>query len=93
MVFKMNGILLPRDSSQQINEGKEVSFIEEAETSDLVFFDNDEGNIVHVGILIDSKTVIHASGKVRIDKIDHFGIFNQETGKYSHKLRAIKRLL
>ncbi len=92
MVFKINGILLPRDSSQQINIGKEISFIEEAGTGDLAFFDNDEGNIVHVGILIDNKTIIHASGEVRIDKIDHFGIFNEETGNYSHKLRVIKRI-
>jgi hypothetical protein len=33
--------------------------------------------------------IIHASGKVRIDRIDHLGIFNAET-KHTHKLRVIK---
>jgi cell wall-associated NlpC family hydrolase len=92
IVFKMYGIMLPRDSSEQINMGDALNFIEEANEGDLAFFENEEGKIIHVGILIDSQTIIHASGKVRIDSIDHNGIFNQETKSYSHKLRLIKRL-
>ena len=57
------------------------------------FFDNEEERIIHVGVLLSSNEVIHASGKVRIDKIDHQGIFNQETGKYTHNLRLIKRII
>jgi hypothetical protein len=30
---------------------------------------------------------------VRIDAIDHQGIFKPEIGGYSHKLRTIKRIL
>jgi len=37
--------------------------------------------------------IIHASGQVRIDSIDHYGIFNNEQEKYTHKLRVIKRVL
>ncbi len=93
VLFSIIGISLYRDSGQQANQGKAVDFIEEASPGDLVFFDNDEGRIIHVGLLINNKLVIHASGHVRIDTIDHHGIYRQEEKKYSHKLRLIKRLL
>jgi hypothetical protein len=92
IVFKMYGIMLPRDSFEQIKMGDALNFLEEAQEGDLAFFENEEGKIIHVGILIDNQTIIHASGKVRIDPIDHNGIFNQDTKSYSHKLRLIKRL-
>ena len=93
IVYKLNGYKLPRDAYQQVELGEPLSFVEEAEAGDLAFFDNEEGKIVHVGILLNNREVIHASGFVRIDKFDHYGIFNQDTGKYSHTLRVIKRLL
>lgn len=91
VVFKLCGIQLPRDASQQAEIGADVSFIETAKPGDLAFFDNEEGHITHVGVVIDPNTIIHASGKVRIDTIDHQGIYNAETKKYSHQLRIIKR--
>jgi hypothetical protein len=93
VVYKLNGYKLPRDANQQVNLGEPLSFVEEAEAGDLAFFDNEEGRIVHVGILLNNQSIIHASGYVRVDKFDHYGIFNQDTGKYSHTLRVIKRLL
>ena len=60
---------------------------------DLLFFDDEEGMITHVGILLPEDRIIHASGKVRIDKVDHQGIYNLDTGQYSHKLRLIKKIL
>lgn len=93
MVYRLNNISLPRDASQQVDMGSDYSFVEEAEAGDLAFFDNEEGNITHVGILLNDGKIIHASGEVRIDKLDHHGIFNEETGKYTHKLRIIKNLL
>ena len=92
VVYKLTGIKLPRDSSEQAKEGHSLSFVEEAEPGDLAFFDNDDGNIIHVGIMMGDNKIIHASGKVRIDKIDHQGIFNLDTGRYSHKLRIMKRI-
>lgn len=92
-VYKMNNVVIPRDASQQVTLGEGYSFVEEAEAGDLAFFDNDEGRITHVGILIGHGKIIHASGKVRIDKLDHQGIYNQETQSYSHKLRIIKKLI
>lgn len=93
LVFKLNGHKIPRDASQQVELGTPLSFVEEAEAGDLAFFDNEEGNIIHVGILLDNLNIIHASGQVRIDKFDHYGIFHSEIKKYSHHLRVIKRIL
>lgn len=93
VVYKLNGFKLPRDASQQAKIGETLSFIEESESGDLAFFDNEEGNIIHVGIMLGNNNIIHASGKVRIDKIDHQGIFNTETNTYSHRLRLIKKVL
>ncbi|NOU47586.1 MAG: C40 family peptidase [Bacteroidales bacterium] len=92
LVYKSSGFQLPRDASQQFEQGNLISFIEESEPTDLAFFDNDEGQIVHVGILLGQSQIIHASGKVRIDSIDHYGIFNHEQHRYTHRLRIIKRL-
>lgn len=93
MVYKLNGYKLLRDASQQSAQGEALSFIEESEPGDLAFFDNEEGNIIHVGIIMDDNYIIHASGKVRIDRLDHLGIFNAEINKHTHKLRVIKKII
>jgi len=92
VVFAACGISLPRDAYQQAELGDTIEFIEESKTGDLAYFDNKEGKITHVGILLNREEIIHASGKVRIDKIDHQGIYNAELKAYTHKLRIIKRL-
>jgi cell wall-associated NlpC family hydrolase len=93
LVYKIHGRMIPRDSWQQAEVGETVSFLEQARAGDLVFFDNELGKITHVGMLLASGLVIHASGRVRIDTIDHQGIFKPEIGGYSHRLRLIKRVL
>jgi len=91
--YKTIGVKVPRDAYQQAELGHSLSFIEEAEPGDLAFFDNSEGKIIHVGILLKDNFIIHASGHVRIDRIDHQGIYNNEERDYSHRLRIIKRVL
>jgi hypothetical protein len=93
MAYKLAGVHLLRDSSQQATQGETISFISDAKAGDLLFFDDEEGAINHVGILMPEGKIIHASGKVRIDKVDHQGIFNVETKAYSHQLRLIKKIL
>jgi hypothetical protein len=93
MVYKLNGYKLLRDASQQATQGEALSFIEESEPGDLAFFDNEEGKIIHVGIIMDDNYIIHASGKVRIDRLDHLGIYNAETNRHTHKLRVIKKII
>lgn len=93
MVYKLNGYALLRDASQQASQGEALSFIEESEPGDLAFFDNSEGAIIHVGIIMEDNYIIHAHGHVRIDRLDHTGIFNYEKGTHTHKLRVIKRII
>lgn len=90
-LFKAFGIKLPRDAWQQAELGEVVGFLQEAVCGDLAFFDNPEGRITHVGVMLNPQQVIHASGKVRIDPIDTQGIINAETGQRTHHLRIIKR--
>jgi hypothetical protein len=91
MVYKFLNKQLPRDAWQQAEKGEVVNFLQEAQPGDLAFFDNEEGRITHVGILLNEHEIIHSSGKVRIDKIDTQGIMNLETKLRTHKLRIIKR--
>ncbi len=76
-----------------IEKGDLVNFLGEAQQGDLAFFDNEAGNITHVGILLDATRIIHASGWVKIEKIDNHGIISSQTGEYTHKLKVIKRLI
>lgn len=92
-VYKMMGITLPRDAWQQANEGEMIDFVQEARLGDLAFFDNAEGRIIHVGLMLNNQQIIHASGNVHIDQIDHAGIINHISGKRTHQLRTIRRLI
>lgn len=93
MVYKLNGYKLLRDASQQATQGEALSFIEESEPGDLAFFDNAEGDIIHVGIIMKDNYIIHAHGKVRIDRLDHSGIYNVDRNLHTHKLRVIKKVV
>lgn len=93
MVYKLNGYKLLRDASQQSTQGDALSFIEESEPGDLAFFDNEEGRIIHVGIIMENNYIIHASGRVRIDRLDHLGIYNAQQNRHTHRLRVIKKII
>jgi len=93
LTYKIHGINIPRDSRQQAEIGDNISFIDESLPGDLVFFEDETGRITHVGMVLSRGLVIHASGRVRIDTIDHHGIYKHEIKGYSHKLRIIRRIL
>jgi len=93
MAYKLKNIRLKRDASQQAEQGEPVNSLEEAEPGDLVFFENEEGKISHVGLLADRQKVLHCSGKVRLDIIDQQGIFHNELHEYTHKLKMIRRII
>jgi hypothetical protein len=93
IVYKLCGYKLLRNAKDQATQGEVLSFIEESEPGDLAFFDNEDGEIVHVGIILNDYNIIHAHGKVRIDTLDHSGIFNTDLQKHTHKLRVIKKII
>ncbi|MFY8021441.1 MAG: NlpC/P60 family protein [Bacteroidia bacterium] len=93
IVYACFGIQIPRDAYLQAELGNAIDFISETKTGDLAYFANAEGKITHVGIVLENQKIIHASGKVRIDDLDSFGIFNKELGKHTHQLRVIKRIM
>lgn len=93
VLYKMIGVSLPRDASDQATYGEIVDFVELTQPGDLAYFVNGEGRIIHVGMILQERSIIHASGQVRIDTLDHEGIFNADTKKYSHRLKFIKRIL
>ena len=92
-VYRLQGIILKRDAYLQAEQGQTVDFLQSAKLGDLAFFDNGQGHIIHVGMMLNNSQIIHASGRVKIDKIDDQGIFSGDLQKYTHKLRIIKRLL
>jgi len=92
-VYQLNGVQLPRDAYLQAEHGETLGFIDESEPGDLAFFDDNEGEITHVGIIMPDYQIIHAFGKVRIDRIDQTGIFNISLKKHTHKLRLLKKLI
>ena len=92
IVYSLCGIPLPRTATAQAEKGHVLSFIEESEPGDLAFFDNNEGEIVHVGIILENNHIIHAHGHVRVDRLDQTGIFNPGLRTHTHKLRLIKSI-
>lgn len=91
VVYAMAGIAIPRDASQQADIGQSLSFIEETTPGDLCFFHKDD-TITHVGIILEDNHIIHAHGHIRIDRIDHQGIFNKDLRDYTHYLRLMKKI-
>ena len=80
MVYLMNGYIIPRDASQQINVGKTVDKnlqFEGLEKGDLLFFGtkataDKKQRVVHVGIWLgnDKMEFIHSSGNVHLSSMD-----------------------
>ena len=91
-VYQLHGVQLPRDAYLQAEHGETLGFIDESEAGDLAFFDDEEGKITHVGIIMSDYHIIHAFGQVRIDRLDQTGIFNNALNKHTHKLRVIKKI-
>jgi cell wall-associated NlpC family hydrolase len=97
MVYLLAGLAVPRDAWQQAGIGTTVELLDLSQPGDLAFFDNDEGRIVHVGLVMPSeggdRSIVHASGQVRMDRLDQQGIFHSQEKRYTHKLRVVKRVV
>lgn len=91
-MYKLSGVPMPRDAWQQAQQGKLIKKLSDALPGDLAFFD-EKDEIIHVGILLGTDSIIHSAGTVRIDRIDQKGIINNDSGKRTHSLKLIKRFL
>jgi len=77
-VFFLNGVILPRDASQQVNVGKLVNTnqnFDELKPGDLLFFgrrasEEEKEKVTHVAIYIGGYQYVHSSGRVRINSLD-----------------------
>jgi hypothetical protein len=92
MLCRMMGKKIPRFCSQQAELGSTINFMYEVEEGDLAFFDNEESELIHVGMILNDGNILHASECVSLDLLDHHGIYSNEKERYTHKLRVIKRI-
>ncbi len=98
-VFFLNGVVIPRDASQQVHTGKVVDStrdFENLQKGDLLFFgtpatDTTQEKVVHVGMWIGDNKFIHSSGRVHISSVDTASADYDEFN-YNRYLRT-KRLL
>ena len=93
LAFGIVGYRLPRTTEAQVQCGRTVHFIEQSAPGDVAFFENAAGRVAHAGLLLPDHQILHVDEKVRIDAIDHYGIYNNDLGRYTHRLRIVKRLL
>ncbi len=91
LIFMLHGIQLPRDAYLQAEIGTIVEY-KDREAGNLAFFSNKEGRVIHVGMLVDKNTIIHASGEVRKDTFVEEGIFKEENKELTHTLHSIKSI-
>ncbi len=93
LIARIVNITLPRTAATQVQYGRTVDFVIQCQSADLAFFEDTKGNVDHVGLLLPDSRILHVYDRVRIDAVDHFGIYNYELQKYTHRLRIVKRLL
>lgn len=93
LAYQVTGISLPRTVEAQVERGRSVDFVQQSQAADLAFFDELGGKVNHTGLILPGSQILHCYERVRIDAIDHYGIYNFELGRYTHRLRIVKRLL
>jgi gamma-D-glutamyl-L-lysine dipeptidyl-peptidase len=98
-VYFLNGLVLPRDASQQVYAGEEVdttNHFKNLKVGDLLFFgkkaeDGKPERVVHVAMWIGNMEFIHASSMVKINS------FDPKSPQFSEyelgRLLRVKRLL
>lgn len=88
VAWKLTGHDVPRDASQQAEVGELIPWGKQ-QRGDVVFFQNEADKVVHVGVLIDATTIVHAAGEVRVDSLLPEGI--QRDDRLTHAFHSIRR--
>lgn len=97
ILLSMMGVRVKRNASEQAQQGEPVASLAESKACDLAFFDHGDGKVTHVGILLGNGTIMHCSGRVKVEKITEEGILSSENnalynvGEVSHLLHSIRR--
>lgn len=92
LVYKCAGFQMPRTLPEITAVSMEiVHFVDLVQPGDIAFFVNKNDEICHLGLALSDGLILHVEEKVRIDKLDHEGIYNRDSRKYSYKLRYIAR--
>ncbi|MCC6722695.1 MAG: C40 family peptidase [Bacteroidia bacterium] len=92
IIYKVCGINIPRDASQQQQIGKIINN-EDSKIGDLAFFCNENGLITHTGIVLENNTIIHCSGFVKVDILNPDGIYCHLSNTKTHHLHSIKKII
>lgn len=93
-VYQTQGILLPRDASQQVTQGDDVEFsvgngdFSKLQIGDLLFFGN--SRITHTAVWIGDNKFIHSSGLVHITSVDKND--NTYDEELMGRLNSVKRI-
>ena len=104
MVYLMNGFIIPRDASQQVNAGQTVDKkldFSDLKKGDLLFFgtkatEEKKQRVTHVGIWLGNgkQEFIHASGNVHISSMDstqtNYDAFNRNRYLKSKRYLGVK---
>ena len=96
ILLSLFGVKLLRNAREQITQGVEVGSLGEARCGDLAFFNHvsrskTDTGITHVGIILDPNTIMHCSGRVKLEKLTSDGILSELDGSLTHDLAGIRR--
>lgn len=90
--FKYSNITIERNLDSLATKGIPISLVKDCVFGDIIFFG--EKKIEHIGIVLNSKQLIHSYGSVKISPYDYLGIKEESSGKYTHnRIQKIVRLL
>lgn len=98
-IYFLNGIVIPRDASQQIHTGELIdddkSFVNLL-PGDLLFFgvkatDTTAERVIHVGMWIGNNEFIHSAGRVKVSSVDK-GAPNYDAYNINRYLRTKRPL-
>ena len=88
-VCRAFGLTLPRDAAQQLRHGQYVPSLAQARPGDLAFFME---AAEHVGLVVNRKKILHASGSVRLDHLTPEGIVHAQSGALTHRTPQLRRV-
>lgn len=97
LVFRLQGVALLRDASQQARQGDAIdpgTDFENLQPADLLFFGEQEGKITHVAISLGGARFIHASDFVQINSLDEsdedYVDYRRQTFQFAKRFKTLK---